>query len=649
LKVAFALNAGLGETGRPYFHRVSSVSNKHDYDKEVCDRQYDACLNGDKPVDNITIGTFFHYAIEAGLKINNQKIITDNPYSINCDGCLYMYKRKRNSNGLVKQKLANFNAEIISEITKDNGVDQTINYNIEGRLRNTNLPQVEVLAEKFASMNWIHNWGTRAIIEPMSSTKDYVRHYIQSNSNATREICFTHTGWRQIDNKWVYLTGNGAIGADNVSVELSRELQKYNLPLEVIGKEKETESIMTGLSFLDIGKKEITYPLFSMTHLAPLTTILNPMPNFSTYFLGGTGLFKTTTSGLCLSFFGDFGSVSTLPNFSDTANSIERRSFILKDTLMVLDDYHPSAQKAEALKTESTAQRVIRAYSNRTGRGRLNADSTDKGRYEPRGMLLITGEDLVTLQSTLARVMVVEVNKGDIYKDKLTEIQGKLDYLPFSMASYISWVRDNINTIRNEFPKRFSSLRADACREGMHTKLPEQVAFLAFSIETVCAWLIAKNVIGEKRAKEIFKESWSVFINQALLQSRRINNENPVQKFIDILQTLITQGKVKLEHKDMIAKHLNAEKFEGLGGDQGEMIGYVDDQYCYLLPTAMWRTIQLFCRDEGGHFPVTKNALYKMLNNQGLIKQGKDGENTIAIKTDGKTCRVLALSKEAIS
>jgi len=38
-----------------------------------------------------------------------------------------------------------------------------------------------------------------------------------------------------------------------------------------------------------------------------------------------------------------------------------------------------------------------------------------------------------------------------------------------------------------------------------------------------------------------------------------------------------------------------------------------------------------------------------MLNNQGLIKQGKDGENTIAIKTDGKTCRVLALSKEAIS
>ena len=63
-------------------------------------------------------------------------------------------------------------------------------------------------------------------------------------------------------------------------------------------------------------------------------------------------------------------------------------------------------------------------------------------------MLLVTGEELVTLQSTLARVMVIEVGEGGIYKDKLSEIQGKLDYLPYSMASYISWIRDNIETIR---------------------------------------------------------------------------------------------------------------------------------------------------------------------------------------------------------
>jgi hypothetical protein len=96
-------------------------------------------------------------------------------------------------------------------------------------------------------MNWLHKWGTQVIIEPGQSTKDYVRHYIQLNSNATRNICFTHTGWRQINGKWIYLTGSGAIGAENVLVELSRELQKYSLPLEALEKEKELVAIKTGL------------------------------------------------------------------------------------------------------------------------------------------------------------------------------------------------------------------------------------------------------------------------------------------------------------------------------------------------------------------------------------------------------------------
>lgn len=67
--IAFALADGLGERGRSYFHRVSSNSNK--YDKEGCDKQYDACLNGSKPDDRITIATFFHYAKQVGIEVEN--------------------------------------------------------------------------------------------------------------------------------------------------------------------------------------------------------------------------------------------------------------------------------------------------------------------------------------------------------------------------------------------------------------------------------------------------------------------------------------------------------------------------------------------------------------------------------------------------
>lgn len=67
LRIAFAINDGLGERGRLYFHRVSLFSNK--YDKDECDRQYDACLDGGKPDNKTNIATFFYYARKAGMSI----------------------------------------------------------------------------------------------------------------------------------------------------------------------------------------------------------------------------------------------------------------------------------------------------------------------------------------------------------------------------------------------------------------------------------------------------------------------------------------------------------------------------------------------------------------------------------------------------
>ena len=55
----------------------------------------------------------------------------------------------------------------------------------------------------------------------------------------------------------------------------------------------------------------------------------------------------------------------------------------------------------------------------------------------------------------------------------------------------------------------------------MHNKLPEQVAYLMFSMETVLSWLIEKRVIDKQKAKGIIDESWDIFVNLALLQSKK--------------------------------------------------------------------------------------------------------------------------------
>ena len=185
-------------------------------------------------------------------------------------------------------------------------------------------------------------------------------------STDTRQTdVFTHTGWRTVNGNRVYLSHGGAIGGDNINVQLSRELSRYNLPSK---PENEIEAIRTSLSFLDIGNREVTLPLFAAVYLAPLVSLFSETPhpvNFSFYAYGPTGTFKTTLALIGLSHFGTFNP-ACLSNFEDTENYLEYRSFLLKDTLMVLDDYHPSTIDRTLSRKEQLAQRLIRAFSNRT-------------------------------------------------------------------------------------------------------------------------------------------------------------------------------------------------------------------------------------------------------------------------------------------
>lgn len=553
-------------------------------------------------------------------------------YYFNETGSLFRWKRN-NEGALFPVKLANFEAVISEEVSEDDGVDVTHHYTIKGKSGNRIFPPVEIPASQFGGMNWLYKWGTDAIIEPGSTNKDYVRHAIQvlSNGKTKKRFCYAHTGWRNIAGQWSYLSNAGAIGLEDVNVKLSRELERYNLPSIV--DTDETEAINTSLSFLEIGKHEVTLPLFAVTYLAPLTTLLNPMPNFSSYIYGQSGTFKSTISLLQLGHFGTFSSIAGLNNFDDSANSIEKRAFTLKDTLLVLDDYHPSHRRQDAQAKESLAQRLIRSFSNRTARGRLNADTTDKGRYEPRGMLQITGEELVSLQSTLARILVTEVEPGDIDKDKLTLIQQQAHLLPQAMTSFLAWIRENITDIQSGFPSRFMELRNECTKDGVHRKVPEQTAFLFYAMELVSNWLQSKGIHSEDQGQTFLSEAWNVLITLGEKQSRRIEEDDPVRRFADILNALITSGNAKLEHIIFPDRPMGA----------GELIGYHDDEYLYLLTTSTWHSLNRYCLQEGSHFPFSKNSIYKMLRAKNLLISSPSGTSTSVVKIHGNNERVIKI------
>ena len=268
----------------------------------------------------------------------------------------YLCRIKSGHNGEdIVIRLANFTATIEAEDIVDDGRDVNHFFSILGKLKGIHpLPRLEIPAQNFSGMAWTNKWGSKPILEPGQTVRDFVRHSIQTGSNGVEvRRHYAHTGWREIEGDFVYLHTGGSIGGkEGISVRLSRGLDRYALPglptSTPESDDKLKEALAASLSFLDIGDRSVMLPLFCLVYLAPLTTLLNPLPNFSEYLYGESGTFKTTIALLALSHFGPFSGVESLSSFDDTVGNLEKRSFTLKDTIHCVDDYHPSHHKYNA-------------------------------------------------------------------------------------------------------------------------------------------------------------------------------------------------------------------------------------------------------------------------------------------------------------
>lgn len=69
LNCGFALSEEFGDSGREYFHAISSMGV--DYDPNKCDKQFTHCLNSDNG-SKITIGTFYYFCKNQGLQVSSK-------------------------------------------------------------------------------------------------------------------------------------------------------------------------------------------------------------------------------------------------------------------------------------------------------------------------------------------------------------------------------------------------------------------------------------------------------------------------------------------------------------------------------------------------------------------------------------------------
>jgi hypothetical protein len=481
---------------------------------------------------------------------------------------------------------------------------------------------------------------------------------------------YAHTGWRLIDDDWVFLHAGGAIGPDGavagVEVALKGPLSRISLPDPPQGAELH-EAISAALALLDLLPPDVAFPLLGAVGLAPLRELLGEdAPDFVPWLHGPSGTFKSELQALGQAFFGDFSRQSLPVNFSATPNAVERFLFEAKDALLAIDDYHPASDRREQQAMDQAANRLLRASGNRAGRARMYADTRLRSAMTPRALPIVSGERLPQGHSSSTRMFPIAVTKGAIDSAKLKQAQQQKRRYPLAMAGYLHALAKRFERGRDTLPTRFQALREESQQIGGHRREPGQVAHLLLGLETFLEFAVANEVLTRDVAEDQMQHARAVLLDLAREHAEALAEEVPEQLFLRVLSDGFAGKNAYLEGAkggrpgdpehwgwETVSRpdQFGMEREALQHPHRAVLVGVLDGDWLLLYPTQVYSFVVEAARAAGRTFPVDKRTLMHRLDEAGLIEpklEGKHRRREVNAWINGRTRRVIKLRRDAL-
>jgi len=564
----------------------------------------------------------------------------------------------------VPVQLTNFDATIVADVLRDDGAEPTHVFEIEARLCHVGAKShtVSVPAKHFAPMNWVADLlGARALVYPGQSLKDHARAAIQllSGDDVEHRLTYLHTGWRKRDGgEWVFLHGGGAIGGDgnrvDVETDLHGALVNFVLPDPPTGEELRG-AIRATLNLLELGPGRIMFPIVA----AVFRSVLGGA-DFSLALIGRTGVFKTELAALAQQFFGAGFVARRVPgNWTSTENALEGLLFTGKDALIVVDEFTPSGSVNDIASFHRRADRVLRSVGNHQGRGRLSADLTLRPDRPPRGLLLLTGEDIPRGQSLRARMLIIEIEKGDITDDKLTKCQTHAadGFYAKTMSAFLRSLAPAMGEMPAIVKQAVQAIRQQIAKDGQHRRTPDMVAQLQTAVVMFARFAMDTGAITDEERLGLENRAWTALFDASERQAAHSHDADPARRFVGLLGSAIASGLAHVANFDGGAPEYPSRwgwrtVQSGTSYDtrpQGNLIGWTDGTDLYVDGKAAYRVAQnmLGSSDALG---VPEPTLRKRMNEIGLLQSRDEARETLTIRRtlQGANRNVLHLRADAI-
>ncbi|MCE9564038.1 MAG: hypothetical protein K8U57_18500 [Planctomycetes bacterium] len=540
--------------------------------------------------------------------------------------------------------LCNFTAVITSDITRDDGTEKTRTFGVQGCLHGTPLEPIQVSSADFDEMKWpAKEWGAEPNVYAVKSVKDHLRSAIRFLSGRIpRRTIYTHTGWREIGGRWVYLTAGGAIGSTGVVPDVTVDfgdssLKHYLLP-EPSHIADQARYVRASLGLLNgLADDRIMYPLFASIWRAVLgesSTILA--------INGLTGAKKSQLAALFQQHWGKTMDAQHLPaSWQPTANVLERIGHNAKDAGLVVDDFCPP-NGHEAAKYHAKADDLLRGAGNGSSRGRMRADTTLRPSKPTRCLIVTTGETSPRGQSLQARMLQLDLVKEMVDEDRLTVCQQDAangDYA-HAMSAFVQWLAPQYAEMKRGLASEIINERDLVAQNGQHGRTRTIVADLLVGLSWFLEFAQTVGAISKEQALSHLERAQNSLADAAVRQTEDQSSEEPTGKFLRLLSAAIAGGNAHVAAPDGSEPDKSGQWGWRDRHPLGTCVGWVDGDDLYLEPALSFGAACDVAESVNDGFHIGVRDLQKRLDSAGLLVGVKAGRQRTARKTlGGKTSR----------
>jgi hypothetical protein len=224
-------------------------------------------------------------------------------------------------------------------------------------------------------------------------------------------------------------------------------------------------------------------------------------------------------------------------------------------------------------------------------------------------------------------------------------------YLQRTMRGYIEWLLKQAEEMPDMLHGMFIDFRAKALKllGDKHGRPSEAIAHMMLGYDFMLRYMTDIDIITADSAREMLEAAWKVAAESSRRQADEMREERPSKLFLTAISELLTSKAANV--KDITARVSDeagpsvGTGFAGGTGPAGgrEMIGYMDQEYYYLLPSLSYRVVAKMCNDQGQAFPISQKMLNKQMREDGVLTpENTTGTSSTRPKwVEGKCQRLL--------